>query len=345
MSLQTQTAGDGRALRHHDPNIRERLVEAAVELFTRRGYSATSVREIVEGAGVSKPVLYYHFGSKEGLYLEIARRLERTVSDTVASRDAGGGTARERIRRLALDIYDAFSENTAAVRFLNAVFWGPPQGTPEFDVDVPSPSADRRVPGARGEGSSGASSGGGRPGSVVRRPRRAQLRHGFPSRASRPLARAGGSREGSRPRPVRGPPRPGAEDPADETVPTASDPRPPAPSARRPGLLARGERHGGVRETCRGRGGGGGRLRRAEGGGRGRRNPRPEVPGGGEERVQRDGLRGLRHRVGPRGQGNAPLPLRLARGRGRGAGGPGERPSPPRSARAAPGASGNGARG
>ncbi len=134
--MQTQAAaGAGRALRHHDPNIRERLVEVAVELFTGRGYSATSVREIVEAAGVSKPVLYYHFGSKEGLYLEIMRRLERTLVETVANHATGGGTARERFRRLALDIYDAFSENTAAVRFLNAVFWGPPQGTPEYDVE------------------------------------------------------------------------------------------------------------------------------------------------------------------------------------------------------------------
>ena len=134
--MRPETAvGNSRSLRHHDPNIRERLFEVAVELFTRQGYSATSVREIVEGAGVSKPVLYYHFGSKEGLYLEIFRRLERTLLETVASRVAGGGTARERIRRLALDIYDAFSENTAAVRFLNAVFWGPPQGRPEFEVE------------------------------------------------------------------------------------------------------------------------------------------------------------------------------------------------------------------
>ncbi len=111
-------------------------MDVAVELFTSRGYSATSVREIVEGAGVSKPVLYYHFGSKEGLFLEIMRRLERALAATVENHDAGGGTACRRLKRLGLDLYDAFSENTAAVRFLIAVFWGPPQGTPEFDVEA-----------------------------------------------------------------------------------------------------------------------------------------------------------------------------------------------------------------
>lgn len=43
------------------------IARAAARLFAERGYDATSVREIVEAAGVTKPTLYYHFGSKEGL--------------------------------------------------------------------------------------------------------------------------------------------------------------------------------------------------------------------------------------------------------------------------------------
>jgi TetR/AcrR family transcriptional regulator len=129
------TAPRAPSVHHHDPNIRQRLVDVAVELFTGRGYSATSVREIVNGAGVSKPVLYYHFGNKEGLYLEIMKRLERTLQETLGGLRQGRGSARERIRRFGLGIFDVFSKNTAAVRFLNAVFWGPPQGAPEFDVD------------------------------------------------------------------------------------------------------------------------------------------------------------------------------------------------------------------
>ncbi len=111
-------------------------MDVAVELFTRRGYSATSVREIVEGAGVSKPVLYYHFGSKEGLYLEIMRRLKRTLDETLGGLRQGRGSTRERIRRFGLGIFDVFSKNTADLRFLNAVFWGPPEGIPDFDVDT-----------------------------------------------------------------------------------------------------------------------------------------------------------------------------------------------------------------
>jgi TetR/AcrR family transcriptional regulator len=63
--------------------LREELMRAALTLFTQRGYSATTVRELVEAAGATKPVLYYYFGSKEGLFLELMRthfgRLEAVV--------------------------------------------------------------------------------------------------------------------------------------------------------------------------------------------------------------------------------------------------------------------------
>ena len=49
-------------------NARARLLETATELFAEKGYAGASVREIVEKAGVSKPVLYYYFKSKEGLF-------------------------------------------------------------------------------------------------------------------------------------------------------------------------------------------------------------------------------------------------------------------------------------
>jgi len=40
---------------------KERLLETAIGMFAEKGYAGTSVREIVEQAGVSKPVLYYYF--------------------------------------------------------------------------------------------------------------------------------------------------------------------------------------------------------------------------------------------------------------------------------------------
>jgi AcrR family transcriptional regulator len=47
--------------------VARHIARVAAELFATQGYDATSVRTIVEKAGVTKPTLYYHFGSKEGL--------------------------------------------------------------------------------------------------------------------------------------------------------------------------------------------------------------------------------------------------------------------------------------
>ncbi len=50
-----------------DNPIAQRILDSAVRLFAQKGYAATSTREIVEAAHVTKPMLYYYFDSKEGL--------------------------------------------------------------------------------------------------------------------------------------------------------------------------------------------------------------------------------------------------------------------------------------
>jgi AcrR family transcriptional regulator len=53
--------------RTHPADIRQAIVEVATGLFARKGFEATSVREIAESVGVTKPTIYYYFGSKLGL--------------------------------------------------------------------------------------------------------------------------------------------------------------------------------------------------------------------------------------------------------------------------------------
>ena len=53
---------------------RQQLVEIAKSLFAQRGYDATSIEEIAQRANVSKPVVYEHFGGKEGLYAVVVDR-------------------------------------------------------------------------------------------------------------------------------------------------------------------------------------------------------------------------------------------------------------------------------
>lgn len=118
-----------------DGPARERLLQAAIELFTVRGYAATSVREIVEAAQLTKPALYYHFGSKEGIYLEILADLRRRLGELLARLLLEQGSVRSRLEYLFLGLFDEFEQQAPLVRFLNGLLWGPPQGAPPFDVE------------------------------------------------------------------------------------------------------------------------------------------------------------------------------------------------------------------
>ena len=119
-----------------DEHVRTRLLHGAVRVFDRKGYAGASVREIAEMAGVTKPALYYHFGSKEGLLLAILKQAEQQFSDAVAQAVARTGSARDRIVGLCEDVYGLFGQNVPVARVAHAVFLGPPDGAPPFDVTV-----------------------------------------------------------------------------------------------------------------------------------------------------------------------------------------------------------------
>ncbi len=63
---------------------REQLVGVARSLFAERGFEATSIEEIAERAGVSKPVVYQHFGGKEGVYAVVVDREVRRLTTSIA---------------------------------------------------------------------------------------------------------------------------------------------------------------------------------------------------------------------------------------------------------------------
>ena len=64
---------------------REQLIIVARGLFAERGFDATSVEEVAARAQVSKPVVYEHFGGKEGLYAVVVDREITTISAAISS--------------------------------------------------------------------------------------------------------------------------------------------------------------------------------------------------------------------------------------------------------------------
>ena len=80
---------------------RAQLVEVGRSVFAERGYEATSVEEIAERARISKPIVYEHFGGKEGLYAVIIdREMEHIVSRITKA--ISSGSPRERLEGAAL---------------------------------------------------------------------------------------------------------------------------------------------------------------------------------------------------------------------------------------------------
>ena len=76
----------------------QQIIDCAIQVFTRRGYSAASVDEIAELAGVSKPLVYLYLESKEGLFLACLRREEqRVVAAFQGAAEAAGKTSELRL--------------------------------------------------------------------------------------------------------------------------------------------------------------------------------------------------------------------------------------------------------
>jgi AcrR family transcriptional regulator len=116
--------------------IPEKLLQAALTLFTRRGYSATTVRELVEAAGVTKPVLYYYFKSKEGLFLELMRTHFGRLEAAVDAYLQGEKSIRQRLTDMLLSAFDFVRQDLDFIRLMHAVYYGPPGQAPFFDFEA-----------------------------------------------------------------------------------------------------------------------------------------------------------------------------------------------------------------
>jgi TetR/AcrR family transcriptional regulator len=118
-----------------DPNVRQRLLRAAAILFAQKGYATTTVREIVAAAGVTKPVLYYYFHNKEGLYLELMQDACHRLLALLEGLTPTEGKVVERLKNLGVSVYQVFKDNLKVMRTMYAIYYGPPQGAPLVDFD------------------------------------------------------------------------------------------------------------------------------------------------------------------------------------------------------------------
>jgi AcrR family transcriptional regulator len=97
---------------------REQLVQVGRALFAEKGFDGTSIEEIAARANVSKPVVYEHFGGKEGLYAVV---VDREMSDLLErlTRSLQSGHPRELAEQAALALLTYIEEETDGFRILS----------------------------------------------------------------------------------------------------------------------------------------------------------------------------------------------------------------------------------
>ena len=96
---------------------RHQLIDIARALFAERGYEGTSVEEVAQRAGVSKPVVYEHFGGKEGLYAVVVDREMSALLDGVTA-SLTNNQYRPRVEAVTLALLTYIEERTDGYRVL-----------------------------------------------------------------------------------------------------------------------------------------------------------------------------------------------------------------------------------
>lgn len=104
--------------RNDSQSTRERILDAALDIFARKGYHDTRLDEIVDDSQTSKGAIYFHFPNKERLFLalvdQFADLLERRVTEAIEREPPGMG----RVRAALAATLDAFSKYRRPAKIL-----------------------------------------------------------------------------------------------------------------------------------------------------------------------------------------------------------------------------------
>ncbi|MFW5966984.1 MAG: TetR/AcrR family transcriptional regulator [Persicimonas sp.] len=116
------------------PEMAARIMGVALELFARKGYAATSVREIVRLADVTNPTLYYYFENKADLFAELVEYLFGSMGEDVERAIEENDGFVERLEAIAWAHLDASRHSPQSLKFVYSVLFGPEEVHPPFDL-------------------------------------------------------------------------------------------------------------------------------------------------------------------------------------------------------------------
>jgi AcrR family transcriptional regulator len=104
-----------------------------MRLFSEKGYAGCSIREICESAGVTKPVLYYHFHNKEQLYQELVLDIFNHTRKNLLRLERSDGSVRERLTRFTIEEFFDTKRDPYSVRLIFRMMFSPEEGYPYFN--------------------------------------------------------------------------------------------------------------------------------------------------------------------------------------------------------------------
>lgn len=102
---------------------RQIILESALELFYERGYDAVGVQEIVDRAGVTKPTLYYYFGSKKGLLESILHRYFDPFEERLAQAAEYNGKVPDTLYRVARTFFNEVAAEPKFYQLMLSLFY------------------------------------------------------------------------------------------------------------------------------------------------------------------------------------------------------------------------------
>lgn len=97
---------------------RRQLIGVATSVFAEQGFHTTSMNDVAEAAGVTKPVLYQHFSSKRDLFLELLTDIGEQLRARIAKATADAPGPRQQIEAGFRAYFDFMEANTDAYRVL-----------------------------------------------------------------------------------------------------------------------------------------------------------------------------------------------------------------------------------
>jgi AcrR family transcriptional regulator len=124
---------------------RDKILDAAEQLFARRGFAGVGLSEVAEAVGLGKSSLFHHFRNKVDLYAAVVARIIERIDERLTRTLAAGGDALSRLDRWIDTLVDFLAEDPSHARLLLRSLFEDDEGTGVSEEERRADQATKRV--------------------------------------------------------------------------------------------------------------------------------------------------------------------------------------------------------